>query len=206
MTLNAKDKHLTVISSATATGDIESLKTYLASALNDGVTINELKELLVQLYAYCGFPRSLNGLGALYALLESRREQGIQDAEGVTPNALPTDKSRFALGDAVQQELVGRPVSGPVLTFAPAIDTFLKEHLFADIFLRGVLTYQEREVITIAALASIGVASQLNSHIRIGMNVGLTSKMVAAIADTLKQIDEQSAAKLIYASLDTLSS
>lgn len=206
MTINAKDKHLVVISSTTATGDVEPLKTHLASALNDGVTINELKELLVQLYAYCGFPRSLNGLGALYALLESRREQGIQDAEGVTPNTLPTDKSRFDLGDAVQQELVGRPVSGPVLTFAPAIDAFLKEHLFADIFLRGVLTYQEREVITIAALASIGVASQLNSHIRIGMNIGLTSKMVAAIAETLKQIDEQSAAKLIYASLDTLSS
>ncbi|WP_316675250.1 carboxymuconolactone decarboxylase family protein [uncultured Tolumonas sp.] len=206
MTLNAKDKHLAVISSATAMGNIEPLKTYLASALNDGVTINELKELLVQLYAYCGFPRSLNGLGALYALLESRREQGIQDAEGVTPNALPTDKSRFDLGDAVQQELVGRPVSGPVLTFAPAIDAFLKEHLFADIFLRGVLTYQEREVITIAALASIGVASQLNSHIRIGMNVGLTSEMVASIAEALKQIDESTAAKLIYASLDSLSS
>jgi len=28
--------------------------------------------------------------------------------------------------------------------FAPAIDTFLKEHLFADIFARDILTHKER--------------------------------------------------------------
>lgn len=202
--LNEKYTHLVAISSATATGNIERLTHYLSQALDAELTINELKELLVQLYAYCGFPRSLNGLGALYALLNHRKEQGISDLVGVEANELPTDKTRFELGDAVQQELVGHPVSGPVLTFAPAIDAFLKEHLFVDIFLRGALTYQEREVITIAALASLGVASQLNSHIRIGMNTGLSAQQIVAIADVLKSIDETTAAELIEAGLASI--
>jgi hypothetical protein len=37
--------------------------------------------------------------------------------------------------------------------FSPAIDTFLKEHLFADIFVRDVISHQDRELATIAALA-----------------------------------------------------
>ena len=189
MKLTTNEQHLVRVSTATATGNINALKDYLTAALDDGLEINKLKELLVQLYAYCGFPRSLNGLGTLMSIVESRKASGIQDEIGPEPQAIPTDKSRFELGDAVQQELIGGPVQGPLFDFAPAIDSFLKEHLFADIFLRGVLSYQEREIITIAALASIGVVSQLNSHIRIGMNTGLTREQIASIADILEQSD-----------------
>ena len=66
------------------------------------------------------------------------------------------------------------PPSGYQL-FAPAIDTFLKEHLFADIFCRDVLDYQSRELATISALASMtGTAAQLRSHLGVAMNTGLT--------------------------------
>ncbi|KJS29540.1 MAG: hypothetical protein VR64_20520 [Desulfatitalea sp. BRH_c12] len=35
----------------------------LNQGLDAGLTVNEIKEILVQLYAYAGFPRSLNAIG-----------------------------------------------------------------------------------------------------------------------------------------------
>jgi 4-carboxymuconolactone decarboxylase len=49
--------------------------------------------------------------------------------------------------------------------FAPRIDAFLKEHLFADIFNSDVLSYQRRELTTISALSAMqGVEPQLQSN------------------------------------------
>ncbi len=204
MTLQKKEQHLVRVAAATAMGHIEELQSYLNTALQDGVSINELKELMIQLYAYCGFPRSLNGLSALMVVITERQKSGTNDDVGQTPKPIPVDKSRFELGDEVQRELTGGPVKGPLFDFAPAIDAFLKEHLFADIFLRGVLSYQEREIITIATLACIGVISQLTSHIRIGMNTGLVVSQINSIAEVLNEINEASAAKNIRTILKTI--
>jgi len=52
---------------------LEHLKTQLNTGLDAGITINEITEVLVQLYAYCGFPRSLNGITTFMAVLEERK-------------------------------------------------------------------------------------------------------------------------------------
>ena len=59
--------------------------------------------------------------------------------------------------------------------FSPAIDTFLKEHLFADLFVRDVISHQDRELATIAALSNMtGTKGQLGFHLGAAMNIGLT--------------------------------
>ena len=53
--------------------------------------------------------------------------------------------------------------------------TFLKEHLFADLFIRDNLDYLSREITTISILSNLGnVNAQLQSHMNITMNLGLT--------------------------------
>jgi alkylhydroperoxidase/carboxymuconolactone decarboxylase family protein YurZ len=50
--------------------------------------------------------------------------------------------------------------------FVPAIDEFLRAHLFGDIFGRDNLDFQSREIATISALATLaGVESQLRGHL-----------------------------------------
>lgn len=174
--LTSRQQHFVQISALTATGDLENLKVQLKSSLDDGLTISEVKEILVQLYAYCGFPRSLNSLNTFMAVLEKRKAKGINDPEGKTATPIKvTDK--YQTGKKNLQVLTGREettLSG-ANAFAPAIDTFLKEHLFADIFERDVLSFQDRELITVAALAAMnGVAPQLQAHIGMAMNTGLT--------------------------------
>jgi 4-carboxymuconolactone decarboxylase len=65
----------------------------------------------------------------------------------------------------------------------PVIDTFLKEHLFADIFSRNNLDYQSREIATISALASLGgTEAQLLSHLKVGKNIGITEERLRSVA------------------------
>jgi Uncharacterized homolog of gamma-carboxymuconolactone decarboxylase subunit len=185
-TLTAKQKSIVPIAAFTATGDMPRLDTALREGLDAGLTVSEIKEILVQLYAYAGFPRSLNGFGAFMAVLKDRAQKGIADKPGREAGPFPAGKSRLELGTEVQTRLVGAPVKGPLFDFAPAIDQFLKEHLFADIFGRDALDYQSREIATIATLASLGgVNSQLRSHFNAGLNVGLTEVQLQALVDVL---------------------
>src|SRR4051812_22382322 len=176
--LDAKDQSIVTIAAFTANGDLEKLKLALYSGLDAGLTINEIKEELVQLYAYCGFPRSLNGIITFMSVLDDRKAKGIQDQPG--PEATKVEgENRYDQGRKTLEELSGIPQSGPLTganAFAPGIDVFLKEHLFADIFGRGVLTYQQRELATICVLATLpGLTSQLQFHIGAGLHVGLTA-------------------------------
>lgn len=181
--LNTKQKSIVMISSYTAQGDIENLEKALNKGLDNGLTANEIKEILVQMYAYCGFPRSLNGLTTFKKVVEGRNDV-ILGKEGKN---LPNNIDKFSYGDKVQVELTGNHVKGGIFEFAPTIDKYLKEHLFADIFGRGVLTYKEREIATISALSSMqGVESQLKSHIKCGKNSGLKDEQINEILDLTK--------------------
>lgn len=180
--LSQRQKDIVAISAFTASGQIEKLKHTLNEALDNGLTINEIKEILVQLYAYTGFPRSLNGLQTFMGILNERKAKGLQDKEGPQASPMPKDWNRDEYGAKVRAKLAGQetiPAPSGYQLFAPVIDQFLKEHLFADIFSRDNLSHQDRELTTIAALASIpGLASQLQFHLGAAMNLGLTPKQM----------------------------
>lgn len=61
-TLNTRQQNIVAIAACTSKGDLANLKSALARGLDDGMTVNEIKEVLVHAYAYCGFPRSLRAL------------------------------------------------------------------------------------------------------------------------------------------------
>lgn len=184
--LNEKEEKLVEISMYTARGKMPELKQALTAGLESGLTVNEIKEVLVQLYAYCGFPRSLNALGNFMTLLNEREAAGIRDDAGKLPGPLPEGRS-IDFGTANQTKLCGAPVKGALFDFAPAIDEFLKAHLFGDIFGRDNLDWRTRELATIAALAAMdGVESQLASHIAIGKHNGVTDAQVNWILENVK--------------------
>lgn len=178
--LNAKQKSIATVASYAARGNQNGLKQALIEGLDAGVSVNEFKEILVQTYAYCGFPRSLNALNTLMQVTE---ERGNKDEKGKLPSAKPEGNS-LDYGTENQTKLVGRPVEGKIYEFAPAIDEFLKAHLFGDIFARDNVDWQTRELATIAMLASMNnVTAQLNSHINVGKHNGLTDKQVTEILE-----------------------
>jgi 4-carboxymuconolactone decarboxylase len=200
--LTLRQQAVIPIAAFTASGDVEKLKTALHEGLSAGLTVNEIKEILVQMYAYAGFPRSLNGINTFMSVMDERQAKGIKDQAGKEASPFPANKSSVELGTDVQTRLVGKPVTGPIYTFAPAIDQFLKGHLFGDIFGRDNLDFQSREIATISALANMeGVTSQLQAHFNVGLNTGLTNpqmKSLITIIDEKVGKKEANKAKEIF--------
>ena len=184
--LNTRQQAIIPIAALTAYGDMARLTTSLHEGLDAGLTVNEIKEVLVQLYAYCGFPRSLNGLGCFMSVMNTRQAQGIVDEAGKEATLAAAGWDSLTAGRDTQTALVGRTVSGPLFDFAPAIDTYLKAHLFGDIFQRDVLDWQTRELATISALAAIpGAESQLKSHFAISQHNGISPEQFHAFIAVL---------------------
>lgn len=124
--------------------------------LDAGLSVAEAREILVQVYAYAGFPRSLNALSELMKVAEARRQRGLQDEIGREPGRpIPKGDALLAAGTANQTKLAGRTVSGPLFDFAPQADEHLRTHLFGDIFERDNLDWQSRELATVGMLAAM---------------------------------------------------
>lgn len=187
-TLDNKQQAIIPIAAFAAIGETEKLTAEIHTGLDAGLSINEIKEVLIQLYAYAGFPRSLNALGALMRVVEQRKQQGITDNTGPEASPFPANWHALEGGAQNQTRLIGQPVTGPLFAFAPAIDQFLKAHLFGDIFQRDNLSWQTRELATVSFLAAIpGVSSQLKSHFAISLNAGLTAEQLWLFTAILEQ-------------------
>lgn len=180
--LEKRHQHIVAISAFAAKGDLGQLSNAVAGGLDAGLSVHEIKEVLVHLYAYCGFPRSIQGLNTLISVLDARKQQGIADEIGKPASPIADTRSKYERGKKVLEALTGQPQTAPKTgygAFSPEIDVFLKEHLFADIFGRDVLSYQDREVATITALVAMGgVEPMLKGHLGIALNIGMTERQL----------------------------
>jgi 4-carboxymuconolactone decarboxylase len=203
--LSAKQQSIIHIAAYAAKGELQALKPALNNGLDAGLTVNEIKEVIVHLYAYCGFPRSIRGLQTFMEVLDERKTKGINDKVGAEASPINQVPDKYERGKKVLGELTKVPQDIPLSgygAFAPVIDTFLKEHLFADIFERDVLTYSERELVTISVISSIGSAEpMLRSHLNICLNVGLTpeqlQQFVSILKSTIGKKDAKAAQKIL---------
>lgn len=202
--LSPTQKAIIPIAALAAEGDSEKLRAALEQGLGAGLTVSGIREVLIQLYAYAGFPRSLTALDVFRRLLEARKARGMTDAPGPEPKQLPPDADRHAIGAKIQTELVGRKVEGPIYEFAPAMDTFLKEHLFCDIFSREVLSWQDRELATISMLAALPAPAQLASHLKVCRHNGLSLAELRECAAILAAKVESAPARLMNEALDAM--
>ena len=185
-TMTQRHRSLSLIAAYEAKGDLDGLKTALAEGLDAGLTVSEAKEALSHLYAYTGFPRSLNALGVLQSLLSERKAEGIADNPGKEADPLPEDYDALKVGTEVQTRLVGgQPFN---YTFAPATDYYLKAHLFGDIFARNNLSFSDREVVTVSAISCLpGCDPQLRSHVSGARNMGVPDETLKAIPALLEE-------------------
>lgn len=178
MALTTKQQRIIPIAAYAAKGDLISLKSAMNEGLDAGFTVSEVKEVMVHLYAYCGFPRSIRGLQTLMEVLDERKAKGISDIQGKDASLLNDERGKYERGKENLEKLTGMPQSeskSGYAAFAPVIDQFLKEHLFADIFDRDVLTFADRELITISVIATIGEAQpMLHAHLNICLHVGFS--------------------------------
>lgn len=181
--MDNKMQEVAAASSLIALGLMPQLKVHLSASLHVGNTVNEMKEVILQLSTYAGYPKAINAMNALGEVLTERKGKGIVDNEG--RSASPNNNSREKRGsDALasidpDQEQKFRENKSNLY---PEITNFVIEHAYGDLYSRDVLDPKYRQVATIAALASLANApSQLRFHINAGLNAGLTIDQINGI-------------------------
>lgn len=188
--LSVREQAIVAVASYTGKGDLEHLKPALTGALEVGMTINEINEVLIHAYAYCGFPRSLRAIQTFMQVVDERKANGINDVVGREVAEKNNNRSRYELGRDVLAEISGTPADTPktgYAVFAPTIERFLKEHLFADLFERDLLTYRERELATVSILAGVGgVEPMFRSHAAICIHLGVTAEQLSALLNIVE--------------------
>ena len=203
MELTNKQKALVAIAANEAKGNIEALKVALNEGLEQGLTVSEAKEALSQLYAYTGFPRSLNALGALQQVIKERKDSGLKVEEGKEADPLPKSYNALEQGTKVQSQLVG----GQTFTyaFAPQTDYYLKAHLFGDIFARNNLSFADREIVTVSAISALpGCEPQLIAHVSGARNMGVSDNALKEIPQVLEANTLNAEAERLRGALGTV--
>ena len=94
-TMNSKRQYIAEVAALTSMGHLDQLRTVLIGGLNSGITVSELKEVMVHSYAYCGFPRALRGLQTLVAVLDERKAKGIRDNQGREASPITDTRSKY---------------------------------------------------------------------------------------------------------------
>ena len=186
--------HLCACAAWAAKGDLEHLETAIPQTLDHGVTINELKDAFAQLYAYAGFPRSLNALGVLEKILNAQmiNDQMVNGKWSwgkpfVRPAVWDDAAEALRTGTAMQtRDEGGTPWD---YTFCPQADYYMKSHLFGDIYASDQLTPAERELVTVAALSAMdGVTPQFEGHKECAVFMGNTPEQVAELCRWLRHV------------------
>ena len=188
--LTSREQAIVAVASYTGKGDLEHLKAAFVRALEAGMTINEVNEVLIHAYAYCGFPRSLRAIQTFMRVVDERKANGINDKVGREASVITDSGNRYERGRDVLAEISGVPADAPkagYALFAPVIERFLKEHLFADLFERDLLTYRERELATVSILAGVGgVEPMFKSHAAICLHLGIMLEQLSALLNIVE--------------------
>jgi len=176
--LDLKSKEIAVVAALIALGNAEpQLKVHFNAGLNVGCTINELKEIVLQMSGYAGFPASINAMNALMCVLETRKGEGHDDVVGQSSKKERLAESeKYEFGASVLNSLKESQVKrleGAYNDFAPELVTMIVNN-YADHYDPEILGKRERQIATISALSAMGcVTEQLKFHIESGLNVGL---------------------------------
>ncbi|MBR4654344.1 MAG: carboxymuconolactone decarboxylase family protein [Kiritimatiellae bacterium] len=202
--LTLKENAIVDIGAWIARGEQDKLGAAFKAGFDAGLTLNEAKELVGQLYAYCGFPRALNAAGTLQRVVESSKLKVESSDSTRSTRSTRLNDSPFLLGERAieigtdnQTKLCGGPVKGALFDFHPQLDEYLKAHLFGDIFARDILDWRTREIVTIAALAARPeTAPQMKAHIAIGKVNGVTDAQAAEIVGRVAALCDRDPSRL----------
>lgn len=132
--------------------------------LNAGVAPLKLREAVYQCVPYIGIAREIMALESLNKIFKAKNiKLPLEDA------ATTSDEDRFTKGLELQVGTYGERIV-KMRESTPDNQKHLQDDLsafcFGDIYTRQGLSLKEREILTVAAIGTIGEEPQFKSHIR----------------------------------------
>lgn len=177
--LAPRERYLVTLSVLTTAQNEKQLAVITEEALNAGVTPLELKEGIYHTAPYIGFAKTSE---ALEAVNEVFRQKNI--SLPLSPQGTTNDADRFEKGLAFQVGTYGERIT-KMREATPENQKHLQDDLsafcFGDIYTRRVLDLKQREMITMAAIGTLGIEAQFRSHVNGTLAAGATEDEVIGV-------------------------
>jgi 4-carboxymuconolactone decarboxylase len=176
--LDAKVRHVAIIAMLTAAGNrAEALRFQIIAAERDGLSRNEIIEMMIQIALYAGFPSALNGFAAIRELIQNppAKPTPIDTARPVPQSEGRTPRHQRGLDTlALTSAASGEAVLAGLSKLAPDIGRMILDHGYGDIFHRTAIDLKTRELTTCAAMAARATKAS-ETPFRVHVNAALTA-------------------------------
>ena len=176
---------------------LPQLKAHAGAALNVGVTPEELREVMYLTAPFIGFPKMLNAVGTVNEVF---KERGI--SLPIEKQGTVTENNRHETGKTIQNRHypggIASAMEGLPADMGKHVERFLTDYFFGEIYSRGALDLQTRELLGYCVLTTLEAESQLQSHYHGNINVGNTPEtLTAAVIQRLPYIGFPAAIKAL---------
>ena len=182
--LDIRYRMLATLAVLTSLQRLSQFQTYVHSALNMGLSAEEIQEVPIHCSLYAGFPSAVNSLEVAH---EAFRERGIEVPQTDVPEVSLEEME--ARGRELREQLMGTQDRGgyanALTDLAPDMRRLTLQFGFGEIFFRPGLDVKSRVVCTTAALTALRADSQLRNFLQAGLRVGFTKdEMVEVLMQT----------------------
>ncbi len=199
---------LAPIAAAAALGRPEELDAALESALQGGCSAVEIRETLLTVALFAGFPRTLDALSTASEVL---RRHGVDADTSAEPGLPDSEAERRELFRARGGELFSRVygddtgrVRALLAALDPELDGWILEDAYGKVLARPALPASERERVAVVLLASLGLRNQLPGHVRGAIHCGATpAQIVASVSSAAHLIPDEEIAR-VHATLERM--
>jgi 4-carboxymuconolactone decarboxylase len=154
-----------------------------------------LHEAVLQVVAYGGFPRAIEGL----SLLAAARREPPPPAQ---PEPAPA--AGRATWDAIYRER-GDEVLAGLQALAPGFPHWVLDSAYRRILARPGLSLRDRELLAVAALGLMALPAPLGSHVRGALRNGSSPALVTDILDSARALAAPEALPVMDQAADRLS-
>ena len=174
------------LSAAVAEGDVSELEERFVAAREAGVPPLWIDELLLQSMLVVGYPLALVAFGVWREVAGSDGVGGGRHA--AEPLAHEDWQAWADRGATVCREVYGRAYHKLLLNLRalhPALEDLVLVDAYGKVIGRPGLDLKRRELATVAAVAVLGAAQQLHSHLRGALNTGATGEEIESVLELI---------------------
>ena len=169
------------VAAALAEGKIDVLRDRFGAARAAGVPDRWIEELLLQSLLVVGYPLALVAFGVWREVSGPVSAPRVGGGEELAHEAWQAWAQR---GSTVCAAVYGRAYHKLLLNLRalhPALEDLVLVDAYGKVIGRPGLDLQRRELCTVAAIAVLGAAQQLHSHLRGALNTGASREEVEAV-------------------------
>jgi 4-carboxymuconolactone decarboxylase len=163
--LSRRDRSLVTVAVTQALYRTEELREYLGRALDNGVTREEISELMTHVTMYAGWPTGSNASRVAIDVYERRGLDFPPPADPVT----------------LEIDLRGRNPGYPAIPYLSALTRSVLFDESDGVWTRPGLSPRDRSMITIAVGQALYATDQLRGHLGRALNNGLTQEEIQEV-------------------------